>query len=130
MSASCAAGVNCTATVLPLQACLAELRAQLKRLDVVCAVSVATSSQARSATADDVPDAEELRTALTSGLQHCLYWLLGLELPGLGKQEEWGNGFQVRLRSVLRANSLAAAERAASSASHGQLHSLAWAAHA
>lgn len=40
-------------------------------------------------------DAEELHAALTTGLQHCLLWLYGLELPGLEKQEAWGGDYQV-----------------------------------
>lgn len=66
---------------------MGELQSLLKRLDVLGAIPPAQ--------ADDAPDAVELRQQLTGGVQHCLYWLFGLELPGFDKQEEWGGDFHV-----------------------------------
>ena len=35
----------------------------------------------------------EVRTSLRSGMLHCLYWLYGLQLPGI-EEEAWGGAFQ------------------------------------
>ena len=39
--------------------------------------------------------AEEVRVSLRSGMLHCLYWLHGLQLPGI-EEEAWGGNFQAR----------------------------------
>ncbi|KAL4423906.1 hypothetical protein ABPG75_001207 [Micractinium tetrahymenae] len=72
-----------------VQACMRELQSLLKRLDALGPVPA-------SAFDDDTPDAAELRQQLTGGVQHCLFWLFGLELPGLDKQEEWGGDFHAK----------------------------------
>lgn len=87
-----------------LQACLWELQAQLRQLAALALQPARAAAGAAAATEEGAPDAQELQDALTAGLQHCLLWLYGLELPGLDKQEEWGGGFEVRARpAFLRA---------------------------
>lgn len=87
----------CTAYHCTLQACLRELQAQLERLQKVPA---GTTAAAEGAAAEQVPNPADLRDNLTGGLYHCLYWLFGLELPGLDTQEAWGGNFQVLGSSV------------------------------
>ena len=84
----------CTSAPRP-QACLSELRRQLARLEPLRRQQVAGAADDPAAAAEGAEDAEELHAALTTGLQHCLLWLYGLELPGLEKQEAWGGDFQV-----------------------------------
>lgn len=79
------------ALYLALQACMGKLQLLLKQLD-------ALGTEPAPAQAGEVPDAAELRQQLTGGVQHCLFWLFGLELPGLDKQEEWGGDFHVSSR--------------------------------
>jgi len=69
-----------------------ELQAQLERLQKVPA---STTAAAEDTAAEQVPNPADLRDNLTGGLYHCLYWLFGLELPGLDTQEAWGGNFQV-----------------------------------
>lgn len=74
------------------------LRAQLERLEQLRPQlgGAAGGSGEPAAGGSAAADAEELHAVLTAGLQHCLFWLYGLELPGLDSQEEWGGGFEVR----------------------------------
>ncbi|EFN52259.1 hypothetical protein CHLNCDRAFT_139170 [Chlorella variabilis] len=39
-------------------------------------------------------DVPELRGSLEAGVLYCLYWLYGLQAPGLDEAEEWGGDFQ------------------------------------
>ena len=78
-----------------------ELRGLLVQLDGL-GLEPPDSQASELATGSDSSDddspasaAAELRVSLDGGLQHCLHWLYGLELPGLDKLDGWGGSFQV-----------------------------------
>lgn len=77
--------------------CLSMLRTQLELLAPLRAQAGAAVAAPDGEATDGAPDAEELHAVLTAGLQHCLHWLFGLELPELENKDidEWGGGFQV-----------------------------------